>query len=79
MISAKEAREMSCSVSGNNVEIQLGSAEKNIKKAAREGLTKCFHYEHLCHGAIERLSQMGYSVTNYAIQLDGATTYLIEW
>lgn len=78
MISAKEAREISCSVSGSNVEIQLGSVEKKIKKAASEGLITCWHYEYLCQGAIELLSNVGYSVTNYSNQRDG-NVYLIEW
>ena len=78
LVSAKEARELSENSTSLEYMSELCEANKYIKKGINNGKHFCYCRHYLHNQAINKLTKLGYTVTNYSTQRDG-DCFKIEW
>ena len=78
LISAEEARERSESACSLECSTELRIASECINKAVENGEYYCWCNHCLHNQAINKLTKLGYTVTNCSTQREG-TCFKIEW
>lgn len=78
LISAEEARERSESACSLGCSTELRIASECINKAVENGEYYCWCNNCLHNQAINKLTKLGYTVTNCSTQREG-TCFKIEW
>ena len=78
LVSAKEARVLSENALSSESLDELGVANEYIQDAINGGKCYCWCYYYLHKQAINKLTKLGYVVTNCSTQRDG-DCFKIEW
>lgn len=78
LVSAEEARALSENSTLIECERELNTVHECIKRAIDRGEYFCWCNHYLYKSAINRLRQLGYTVTNCLTQKDG-DLFKIEW
>lgn len=78
LMNAADAREKARNTISRETGIQLLEAEKSINEAINKGQMSCYCYKYLAEQAVNKLSELGYSVQNQSDQRNG-TMFKISW
>ena len=78
LVSAEEARELSGNACSFECQFELSKASKSIQEAIDKGEYYCWCSYYLHNQAINKLTKLGYTVTNCSTQREG-TCFKIEW
>lgn len=62
-MNAKEARELTLSISSKKQEKQYNDIQKRIEESVGESKFSCFHYEYLLPGVEKKLKEEGFSIS----------------